>query len=128
MAFGPADPTEQANKGIASGVLKFLFKLSGPVGTKGYSLCCGSGSERIRFIFRDQDVLGSGSVSISYYNEQNKINWNLTESAFWLCPVGPTDKENQVEIYKSTLLGILPLQNGKDPEPQHLLFECKIFA
>ncbi len=32
--------------------------------------------------------------------------------------VGPTDKENQVKIYKkSTVLGTLPLWNGKDPDP-----------
>jgi hypothetical protein len=43
-------------------------------------------------------VLGSGSVS--YSNEHNKINWreNLTKYAFWLGPVGPTDKENQVKM------------------------------
>jgi hypothetical protein len=32
-------------------------------------------------------------------------------------PVGPTDKENQVRCIKSTVLGILPLWNGKDPDP-----------
>jgi hypothetical protein len=31
---------------------------------------------------------------------------NLTKYAFWLGPVGPTDKENQV---KTTVLGTLPL-------------------
>jgi hypothetical protein len=33
---------------------------------------------------------------------------NLTKYAFWLGPVGPTDKENQVKMYKSTVLGTLP--------------------
>jgi hypothetical protein len=34
---------------------------------------------------------------------------NLTKYAFWLGPVGPTDKENQVKMYKSIVLGISPL-------------------
>jgi hypothetical protein len=28
---------------------------------------------------------------------------NLTKYAFWLGPVGPTDKENQVKMYKKVL-------------------------
>ncbi len=37
-------------------------------------------------------------------------------------PVGPTDKENEVKIYKKnvTVLGTLPLWNGKDPEPYQI--------
>jgi hypothetical protein len=34
---------------------------------------------------------------------------NVTKYAFWLGPVGPTDKENQVKMCKSTILGTLPL-------------------
>jgi hypothetical protein len=35
---------------------------------------------------------------------------NLTKYAFWLGPVGPTDKDNQVKVYKkSTVLVSLPL-------------------
>jgi hypothetical protein len=43
---------------------------------------------------------------------------NLTKYVFWLSPVGPADKDNQVKMYsiKSTVLGILPLCNGKDPD------------
>jgi hypothetical protein len=35
----------------------------------------------------------------------------LAKYAFWLGPGGPTDKENQVKMYKikSTVLGRLPL-------------------
>ncbi len=64
-------------------------------------------------IFQDADpfpgVLGSGSVS--YSNEHNKINWkgkfNKMRYAFWFGPGGPTDKENQVKMYKKyrTVLG-----------------------
>jgi hypothetical protein len=42
---------------------------------------------------------------------------NLTKYAFWLSPVGPTDKENQVRCIKSTVLGTLPLWKGKDSDP-----------
>ncbi len=44
----------------------------------------------------------SGSGSISCSSELNKINWKgkLTKNTFWLGPVGPTDKENQVNLYK----------------------------
>ncbi len=41
---------------------------------------------------------------------------NLTKFAFWLGPVGPTDKENQERCIKSTVLGTLPLWNGKVPD------------
>jgi hypothetical protein len=35
---------------------------------------------------------------------------NLTKYAFWLGPGGPTDKENQVKMYKkSNVLGTSPL-------------------
>jgi hypothetical protein len=34
---------------------------------------------------------------------------NFTKFAFWLGPVGPTDKENQERCIKSTVLGTLPL-------------------
>jgi hypothetical protein len=65
--------------------------------------CCGSesGSVRIRIIFHDPDpfpvCLGSGSVS--YSNGTTKLTGreNLTKNTF--C-VGPTDKENQVKMYK----------------------------
>jgi hypothetical protein len=42
---------------------------------------------------------------------------NLTKYAFWLGPVGPTDKENPVKMYKSIVLGTLPLCIDKDPDP-----------
>jgi hypothetical protein len=42
---------------------------------------------------------------------------NLTKNTFCVGPVGHTDKENQVKINKSTVLGTLPLWNGKDPDP-----------
>ncbi len=34
-----------------------------------------------------------------------------------LLDFGPTDKENQVKMYKSTVLGTLPPWTGKDPDP-----------
>ncbi len=40
----------------------------------------------------------------TYNAEHNKINWkgkfNSVPYAFWLGLVGPTDKENQVKMYK----------------------------
>jgi hypothetical protein len=35
--------------------------------------------------------------TVRYSNEHNKITGreNITKYAFWLCPVGPTEKENQ---------------------------------
>ncbi len=43
-----------------------------------FTQCCGSGSVRIRIIFKDPDpfpgCLGSGSGSTSYSHEHNKIN------------------------------------------------------
>ncbi len=58
---------------------------------------------RIRIIFKDPDpgsvpgCLGSGSIS---YLMSTKITGreNLTKYAFWLSPVGPTGKENQVKM------------------------------
>ncbi len=48
-----------------------------------------------------------------YSNEHNKFNWKgkFTKYAFRLGPVGPTDKENQVKIYKKygTVVGTSPL-------------------
>ncbi len=44
-------------------------------------------------------------VSTTKFTERE----NLTKYAFWLGPVGPTDKENQVKIKKRTVLGTLPL-------------------
>jgi hypothetical protein len=43
----------------------------------------------------------------------------LTKNTFCVGPVGPTDKENQGKMYKKyrTVLGTLPLRNGKDPDP-----------
>ncbi len=35
-------------------------------------------------------------------------------------PVGPTDKENQVRCVKRTVLGTIPLRNGKDPDPYQI--------
>jgi hypothetical protein len=39
-----------------------------------------------------------------------------------LGPVGPIDKENKVKMYKKygTVLGILTLWNGKDPDPYQI--------
>jgi hypothetical protein len=42
---------------------------------------------------------------------------NLTKCAFWLSPVEPTDKENRVKMYKSTVFVTLPLCNIKDRHP-----------
>jgi hypothetical protein len=43
---------------------------------------------------------------------------NLTKYAFCLGPVGPTDKENQVKLYKKYCFRFIPsLKNGKDPDP-----------
>ncbi len=85
--------------------------------------CCGSGSVSIPNIFQYPDpgsvpgCLGSRSRSIKYSNEQNKIIWKGKFNKYAVCfgPVGPTDKENQAKMYKSTILGLLPLWNGKDP-------------
>ncbi len=58
-----------------------------------------------------------GSGSISYSNEHNKINWTgKFQSMPFLSPVGPTDKENKVHMYRKYFLGTLPLCNGKDPD------------
>ncbi len=43
---------------------------------------------------------------------------NLTKYAFWLGPLRPTDKENQVTMYKEYCVRCIPtllLRNGKDP-------------
>ncbi len=47
-------------------------------------------------------VLGSGSGSISFFMSTTKLTGreNLTKYAFCVGPVGPTDKENQVKMYK----------------------------
>jgi hypothetical protein len=37
-----------------------------------------------------------------------------------LGPVGPTDKENQVKMYKKYHLGTLPVWNGEDPDPYQI--------
>jgi hypothetical protein len=43
---------------------------------------------------------------------------NLTKCAFCLGPVGPTDKGNQVKMYKKYFfLGSHPLWKSKDPDP-----------
>jgi hypothetical protein len=46
---------------------------------------------------------GSVSGSVSFSNEEKKITGkeNLTKYVFWLGPGGPTDKENQVKMYKN---------------------------
>jgi hypothetical protein len=36
--------------------------------------------------------------------------------AYWLGHGGPKNKENQVKMNLSTVLGTLPLRNGKDPD------------
>ncbi len=52
-----------------------------------------------------------GSESISYLMITTKLSGqeNLTKYALWLGPFGPSDKENQVKMYKSTDLGTLSL-------------------
>ncbi len=44
---------------------------------------------------------------------------NLTKYASWWGPVGHTDKENQVKMYKMYCFrySTLSLRNGKDPDP-----------
>jgi hypothetical protein len=37
--------------------------------------------------------------------------------AFWLGHGGPTEKENQVKMYKKSYFGTLPLSNSKEPDP-----------
>jgi hypothetical protein len=32
-------------------------------------------------------------------------------------PVGPTDKENEVKMYKKYCFKYIPLSNSKDPDP-----------
>jgi hypothetical protein len=72
--------------------------------------CCGSGPDPYQF---------SGSGSISYSSEHNRINWKgkFNKNTFCEGPVGPTDKENQERCMKSNILGILSVGNGKDPDP-----------
>ncbi len=36
--------------------------------------------------------------------------------AFWLGPVGPTDKKSQVKMHKKYCLGTLRLWNSNDPD------------
>jgi hypothetical protein len=60
--------------------------------------CCRSGS--VKFFS------GSGSGSISYCHEHNKITWKRElNKEYLLCGfcVGPTDKENEVKMYKKVL-------------------------
>ncbi len=42
---------------------------------------------------------------------------NLTTCAYWLGHSGPKNKENHVKMNLSTVLGTLPLGNGKDLDP-----------
>jgi hypothetical protein len=49
--------------------------------------------------------LGSGSVSYSNGTAKLTERENLTKNTFCVGPVGLTDKENQVKMYKSTVLG-----------------------
>jgi hypothetical protein len=54
---------------------------------------------------------GSGSGSVSYSNEHDKINWreNLTKFAFWLGPVDLLTRKIKLRCIKSTVLGTLPI-------------------
>ncbi len=72
-----------------------------------------------------------GSGSISYSNEHNKIltgRENLTNYAFWFGLDGPTDKENQVKMYKKYCLGTLLFETVRiririkksDPDPYQI--------
>jgi hypothetical protein len=55
---------------------------------------------------------------------------NLTKNAFWLGPGRPTDNENQVKMYTSTVLGTLPFKTLRiwirfrikqlDPDPDQI--------
>ncbi len=73
----------------------------------GFKQCCGSGS--VSFL-RDPDLLpppppgclGSGSVSCSNGITELTGRENLTKNTFCVGPVGPTDKENQLKVFKST--------------------------
>ncbi len=51
----------------------------------------------------------SGFVSYSNSTKKLKGRENLTKNTFCVGPVGPTEKENQVKVFKSTVLGTLPL-------------------
>ncbi len=44
---------------------------------------------------------------------------NLTNYTFWLGPLGPIDKENQVKMYKKNFFRYItvPLGIGKDSDP-----------
>ncbi len=81
---------------------------------------------RTVFRIRKDPYYLPGSGSVSYSNEHNNITWkekfNKVQYAFLLGPVEPTDKENQVKVYKKyrTVLGTLPLWLGKDPDPYQI--------
>ncbi len=45
------------------------------------------------------------------------ITMAASKYALWLGPFGPSDKENQVKMFKSTDLGTLSLWNGKGRDP-----------
>jgi hypothetical protein len=56
----------------------------------------------IRIIFQDPDQGVLASRSIRYSNEHSKINWKekFNKVCLIMGPVEPTDKENQVKMYK----------------------------
>jgi hypothetical protein len=49
------------------------------------------------------------------------VRENLKTYACWLGPDGPTDKKNHDNINKKTVLGTLPLQNSKNPDPYQIV-------
>jgi hypothetical protein len=83
--------------------------------------CCGSGSTRILIIFQDPGsvpgCLGSGLISYSMTTTKLTGKENLTKYAFCWGPVGPPARKIKWRCLKSTVLGTLPLFNGKDPYP-----------
>jgi hypothetical protein len=77
----------------------------------------------IRIIFHALDpgsVLGClGSRSIRTITTKLTGRESLTKYAFLVGSCWTCDRENQVKMYKKvvTVLGTLPLWNGKDPDP-----------
>ncbi len=79
-----------------------------------YIQCCGSGPYNS----------GSGSVPACFQIcKQTKPTGreDLTTHASWLGPGRPTDKENQVKMYKKYLFRYFTCLNSKDPEQYQIV-------
>ncbi len=87
--------------------------------------CCGSKPGSVSFFrirIRFPGCLGSGSGSISYSHEHNKLTGreNWTKNTFCVGPVGPNDKENEVKMYKKYCFKYITSLKQSDPDPYQI--------